>query len=79
MASIVWLPPWLARYVGTEFKWQQRFVWWPVRSYESNQLIWLKKAQYGWRWVEGPAGEEPVKLERWMTKKEYLWHCLTQR
>jgi hypothetical protein len=76
MAS-TWLPLWLERYIGTKFKWQERFAWWPVYSHESKKRIWFKKAWYGHRWVEGPAGEEPVKIERWLTADEYSWYCLT--
>lgn len=76
--AATWLPPWLSRYMESKFKWRLRFVWWPVYSEVSKQRIWLTNAWYGWRWVEGPAGEEPVKLERWMTDEEYTWYQLTQ-
>ena len=74
--AATWLPTWLERYVGTKFIWRERFVWWPVYSHESKQRIWLKKAWYGSRLVEGPAGEEPVKVERWLTDDEYIWYHL---
>lgn len=70
-------PGWLHKYFSDNvFKWRERFVWWPVYSHVSEQRIWLKKAWYGYRLAYGPAGEEPVKIERWMTAEEYMWHQL---
>ena len=73
MASYAYLFPWLHKYIsdGT-FIWTQKFAWWPRRSSESNQRIWLTKAWYGYRYIYGLAGEDPVKAERWLTEKEYM-------
>lgn len=72
MAS-TWTPPWLSRYMNSKYKWRGQFAWIPCRSTESGELIWLKQFQYGWRWIDGPAGEEPVKLEMRLTPAEYTW------
>ena len=79
MAAYAYLFPWLHKYIsdGT-FIWTQKFVWWPQHSFKSNQRIWLTKARYGYRLVYGPAGEEPVKIERWLTEQEYFLQCLSQ-
>ena len=78
MAAYAYLFPWLHKYIsdGT-FIWTQKFVWWPQHSFKSNQRIWLTKAWYGWRWIDGPAGESPVKVEKWLTEEEYMWQCLS--
>ena len=72
-----WFPPWMEKYLDSRFKWKERFVWWPVYSYESKRRIWLTKAWYGYRWVDGPAGEDPAKVERWLTDEEYVWFQMT--
>ena len=73
-----WAPPgWTWNLTDSRFKWSQQFAWLPHRSSESNQLIWLKNFWYGCRWVDGPAGEEPLKIERWLTDEEYMWHKLS--
>lgn len=70
--------PWINIYRdSTDFKWIYRFVWWPKRSEESGRRIWFKKAWYGYRLVWGPAGEDPVRIERWLTDEEYVWYQLT--
>lgn len=58
--------------------WTQRYTWWP-RQTESGKRIWLTKAWYGTRLVYGPAGEDPVRLEQWMTDEEYMWYRLTEQ
>lgn len=69
---------WLANYIKhSRFTWQQRFIWLPKRSHVSKQRIWLKRAWYGTKYVNGPAGEHNVKLERWLTNEEYMWNQLT--
>lgn len=73
-----WTAPWLFKYHSNDtLKWRQQFAWWPVRSSQSNQRIWLKKCWYGYRFIYGPAGEEPIKAERWLTEEEYIWYQLT--
>lgn len=62
---------------NNRFTWQQRYVWWPKESYESKKRIWLKRAWYGTKYVNGPAGQLAVKLERWLTDEEYMWNQLT--
>ena len=61
-----------------ELTWTQRFAWWPKRSDQSGQRIWLKKYWYGTRLVWGIAGESPARVEHWLTDEEYFWHQLTQ-
>lgn len=77
--AATWIPLWLQRYMDSKFTWRLRFAWWPVYSEESKQRIWLKSAMYGWRWVDGPAGEEPIKIERWLTEQEYVWYKLKEQ
>ena len=60
----------------SKWLWQERFIWWPRNSHVSDKTIWLTKAWYGYRHVYGPAGENPVKLEKWMTGEEYVLHLL---
>ena len=74
--AATWLPPWLSRYLNNDFAWRLRFAWLPVRSHESNQRIWLKRAWYGSRLIDGPAGEGPLRAERWLTQEEYTWYQL---
>ena len=62
---------------NSEWVWENQFIWRPRSSYISNSRIWLTKAWYGYRYVYGPAGEDPVKLEQWLTDEEYMWHQLT--
>ena len=61
----------------SKYVWRERYVWWPKRSVESNRRIWLTKAWYGYRFIHGPAGESPVKLEKWLSDEEYIWYQLT--
>jgi len=61
----------------SEIVWQERFAWWPHNSQISNSRIWLTKAWYGYRYVYGPAGESPLKIEQWLTDEEYMWHRLS--
>jgi len=75
--AATWTPPWFQRYLDSRFAWRLRFAWLPYRSSESNQLIWLKQFYYGQRLIDGPAGESPVKLEKWLTEEEYTWFALT--
>lgn len=77
MASF-WSPPgWTWNVNDTRFKWSQRFAWLPKKSKESGKRIWLTTAWYGYRWIDGPAGEEPLKNEQWLTDDEYMWLQLT--
>ena len=78
MAAYWPIPDWMKKYMDGKFSWKLRFVWWPVYSYESKQRIWFKKAWYGTRWIEGPAGEVPLKDERWLTEAEYTWFQLSK-
>ena len=73
-----WTPPPYFFSIDREFVWKERFIWWPKRSEESGDRIWLAKAWYGYRYVHGPAGESPVKIERWLTDKEYMWYQLSE-
>jgi len=74
-----------ASYAGAPFTivkdnrmvWTERFTWTPKRSFMSNDRIWFTKAWYGYRYVYGPAGESPVKIEQWLTDEEYMWYCLS--
>lgn len=75
--AATWYPPWMHKYLDSKYTWSFRFIWWPRYSYESKQRIWLKRAWYGYRLIDGPAGEEPVKDERWLTDEEYIWFQLT--
>ena len=77
--AATWLPPWMSRYLNNNFTWRLVFVLWPVRSYESNQLIWFKRAWHGTRSIDGPAGESPLKAERWLTQEEYVWYNLKEQ
>lgn len=62
---------------NSEIVWQERFTWWPKRSDESGRRLWMTKAWYGHRYVFGPAGESPVRIELWMTQDEYMWYRLS--
>ena len=76
--GVTWTPPgWSWNVNDSRFKWAQRFALSPKRSSESGQCIWLKNAWYGYRWIDGPAGEPPLKDERWLTEEEYVWYQLT--
>lgn len=57
---------------NTEFK----FVWWPVKSYESGNRIWLQKAYRFRRSIKGLAGDEAIHEDRWMTPPEAMIHIL---
>jgi len=72
-----WAPPGWFWTNDSRLIWRERFAWLPCRSSESNQRIWLKKHWYGYRWIDGPAGEDPIKSERWLTEEEYVWYQLT--
>ena len=61
------------------YVWRERYVWWPKRSGESNQRIWLTKAWYGHRYIYGLAGESPIRVEQWLTDEEYIWYQLTSQ
>ena len=79
MAAYAYLFPWMIKYISdSKFTWCERFAWFPHRSHKSGQRIWFKKAWYGYRLIHGPAGEEPVRAERWLTEQEYFIQCLTQ-
>jgi len=71
-----WTPPGWHWINDTRYKWRERFAWLPYWSSESTKLIWLKKFWYGVRWIEGPAGEDPLKMEQWLTEEEYMWQAL---
>ena len=71
MAAYWPIPDWMKKYMDGRIIWRERFVWWPQYSNVSNQRIWFKRAWYGYRLIEGLAGEEPLKDERWMTQEEY--------
>ena len=75
-----WTPPSYMFFDGdNRLRWQERFVWWPKRSDQSKQRLWMTKAWYGYRYVYGPAGESPVKIEQWLTNEEYMWYKLTEQ
>ena len=79
MAS-TWTPPgWSWSVNDTRFKWSHRFTWLPKRSEQSGQLLWFTKAWYGYRWIDGPAGEAPLKSEQWLTDEEYVWYKLSSQ
>lgn len=73
-----WSPPPYFFSRDSEVTWVQRFAWWPKTSQVSENRIWLTKAWYGYRYVYGPAGEDPVKIEQWLTDEEYMWYQLTR-
>lgn len=69
-----WHPPgWTWNLTENRFKWSKQYTWFPKKSAETGQCIWLTTAWYGYRWIDGPAGEEPLKVERWLTDEEYMW------
>lgn len=59
-----------------KYTWQEKFAWTPQRSADSGQRIWLKKAWYGQRTIQGPG--EPAILEKWLTYDEYVWKMLAE-
>lgn len=75
MAS-TWLPPWISRYMNSRYSWSLRFAWIPCRNTESGEIMWLAQYHYGHRLIEGPAGEEPLKLEMRLTGVQYTWFQL---
>ena len=75
--AATWLPPWLSRYMNSQYSWCSRFAWIPCRNTESGEIMWLTQYQYGYRLIEGPAGEEPLKLEMRLTGAQYTWFQLT--
>lgn len=78
--AATWWPHWLSRYVSSSrMKWLEVFSILPRRSSESGKLIWFTKCWYGYRWIDGPAGEEPIKTERWLTAEEYVWYKLNEQ
>ena len=78
MAS-TWMPPWIQRYLNSKYNWRIRFAWWPCHSSETGKIIWLKQYHYGYRLIDGPAGEDPVKLEMRLTPAEYTWFQLANQ
>ena len=74
--AATWYPPWMHKYLNSKYAWSLRFAWIPCRSTESGKIIWLKLYQYGVRLIEGPAGEDPLKLEMRLTPTEYTWFQL---
>lgn len=62
--------------IDSDWHWQQQYIILPRRSTSSGKLLWCQRVWHGYRYVLGPAGEEPAKLEKWLTDEEYMWHRL---
>ena len=60
------------------YPWMKTFAFLPRRTI-SGKIIWLKQYHYGYRLIEGPAGEDPVKLEMRLTPTEYTWFQLANQ
>lgn len=66
------LPNWFTSDLSDQrLKWRRKFFLLPKRSDQSGKYIWLRKGWYGYRWITGPG--EPIRLEYWMSDKEYMW------
>jgi hypothetical protein len=44
---------------------------------DSGVSVWWKKYYHGVRFIHGPAGEDPVVLNQYMTDEEFIWYKLT--
>ena len=75
--AAVWIPPYWLEHWNRKYSWRLRFAWIPCRNSETGEIMWLKRYYYGWRIVDGPAGERPVKLELRLTGAQYTWFQLT--
>jgi len=53
-----------------ESQWQRKFAWWPVRSTETRQWIWMKPVWLGSYIITGPG--DSVYMQFWLTEQEYL-------
>ena len=74
--AAIWYPPWMHKYFNGRYTWSLRFAWLPCRNTESGEIMWLKQYHYGYRLIEGPAGEDPLKLEQRLTGAQYTWFQL---
>ena len=59
------------------WEWDKRFIIFPRQSEHSKKWLWMEHVMYGRKVISGPGTD--VILEKYMTPKEYTWHCLTQR
>ena len=59
-----------------EWTWALKFAWLPARM-DSGVSVWWKEYYHGVRYIDGPAGEEPVTVHQYMTSEEFMWHQLT--
>ena len=50
--------------------WQLKLCLWPNRCFYSNKLIWLERAYEGTAMIPGPG--EPVFINRWVSRNEFL-------
>lgn len=72
--KVVWIPDIDSWWNFDRSTWDRQFALWPVRSHDSNQLIWFKYAWRGYRMISGPG--DPVIIKKWLTEQEYLMYLL---
>jgi len=65
------------RYRSTsDWHWVTKFAWLPAKMDSGVSVLW-KGYYHGVRFIYGPAGEDPVVLNQYMTDEEFIWYNLT--
>lgn len=51
---------------------EYKYCFWPRRCYNSGRWLWMETAMRGRREIYGPAGDPPIREDRWYHSDEAL-------